>query len=122
MADRDLIIVGGGIAGSTVARIMAEQGFRVLVLEQEKIFNDRVRGEGRTSGPGAAGLTAGRFHANPCNTAAAVTMSSDVPLSRVPPAHPVQDDLPIRRAEPHPLPGVQHGPGGQLGRQGTVHP
>ena len=41
----DIIIVGGGIAGSALAKAMAEKGARVLVLEQETKFRDRVRGE-----------------------------------------------------------------------------
>jgi 2-polyprenyl-6-methoxyphenol hydroxylase-like FAD-dependent oxidoreductase len=41
----DLIIVGGGLAGSTLAKNMAEKGCRVLVLERETRFKDRVRGE-----------------------------------------------------------------------------
>src|SRR5215470_13627218 len=41
----DLIIVGGGLAGSTLAKCMAELGYRVLVLERETRFKDRVRGE-----------------------------------------------------------------------------
>lgn len=41
----DIITVGGGIAGSTLARSMAEAGARVLVLERESVFRDRVRGE-----------------------------------------------------------------------------
>lgn len=42
----DLIIVGGGMGGSVLAKVMAEHGVRVLVLEREKQFKDRVRGEG----------------------------------------------------------------------------
>lgn len=46
MADLyDLISVGGGLAGSALARSMAEHGARVLVLERERKFKDRVRGE-----------------------------------------------------------------------------
>jgi flavin-dependent dehydrogenase len=41
----DLICVGGGLAGSALARTMAERGFRVLVLERTAEFRDRVRGE-----------------------------------------------------------------------------
>jgi 2-polyprenyl-6-methoxyphenol hydroxylase-like FAD-dependent oxidoreductase len=41
----DLIVVGGGLGGSTLARSMAEHGARVLVLEREVQFKDRVRGE-----------------------------------------------------------------------------
>jgi 2-polyprenyl-6-methoxyphenol hydroxylase-like FAD-dependent oxidoreductase len=45
MADYDLITVGGGLAGSAVAKVMADAGARVLMLEQERRFRDRVRGE-----------------------------------------------------------------------------
>ncbi|HEU5097487.1 MAG TPA: FAD-dependent monooxygenase [Roseiflexaceae bacterium] len=41
----DLIVVGGGVGGSTLAKIMAEHGARVLVLERQPVFADRVRGE-----------------------------------------------------------------------------
>jgi menaquinone-9 beta-reductase len=42
----DIITVGGGLAGATLAKAMAENGARVLVLERETRFKDRVRGEG----------------------------------------------------------------------------
>lgn len=41
----DLIVVGGGIAGSSLAGCVAASGARVLVLERETQFRDRVRGE-----------------------------------------------------------------------------
>ncbi len=41
----DIITVGGGLGGSALARAMAARGARVLVLEREKQFKDRVRGE-----------------------------------------------------------------------------
>jgi len=41
----DIITVGGGIAASALAKAMAERGAKVLVLEREKQFKDRVRGE-----------------------------------------------------------------------------
>jgi 2-polyprenyl-6-methoxyphenol hydroxylase-like FAD-dependent oxidoreductase len=41
----DLITVGGGLAASALARSMAAHGARVLILEQEHRFRDRVRGE-----------------------------------------------------------------------------
>lgn len=43
--DYDLITVGGGLAGAALARALAEQGARVLVLERETVFRDRIRGE-----------------------------------------------------------------------------
>lgn len=41
----DIITVGGGLGGSSLAKAMAAQGARVLVLERERQFRDRVRGE-----------------------------------------------------------------------------
>lgn len=41
----DMVTVGGGLAGATLAKQMAERGYRVLVLEREREFKDRVRGE-----------------------------------------------------------------------------
>ncbi len=41
----DVITVGGGLAGATLAKSLAEHGYRVLVLERETSFRDRVRGE-----------------------------------------------------------------------------
>jgi flavin-dependent dehydrogenase len=43
--DYDLITVGGGLAGAALAKALAERGARVLVLERETRFRDRVRGE-----------------------------------------------------------------------------
>jgi menaquinone-9 beta-reductase len=42
----DLITVGGGLGGAALGGAMAERGARVLVLERETKFKDRVRGEG----------------------------------------------------------------------------
>lgn len=41
----DIVTVGGGIAASSLAMAMAGRGAKVLVLEREKQFKDRVRGE-----------------------------------------------------------------------------
>ena len=41
----DIITVGGGLGGAALAKAMAQAGKRVLVLEREKQFKDRVRGE-----------------------------------------------------------------------------
>lgn len=42
----DAIIIGGGIAGSTLGGVLARAGLGVLVVEKEARFRDRVRGEG----------------------------------------------------------------------------
>jgi menaquinone-9 beta-reductase len=44
--DYYIITVGGGLGGATLAKAMAENGARVLILERERQFKDRVRGEG----------------------------------------------------------------------------
>ena len=41
----DVVIVGGGIAGSALALVLARQGLEVTVLEQQTEYHDRVRGE-----------------------------------------------------------------------------
>lgn len=41
----DLVVVGGGLAGASLAKSLAEHGARVLVLERDEQFRDRVRGE-----------------------------------------------------------------------------
>lgn len=41
----DLVVVGGGLGGATLARSLARHGASVLVLEREWEFRDRVRGE-----------------------------------------------------------------------------
>jgi 2-polyprenyl-6-methoxyphenol hydroxylase-like FAD-dependent oxidoreductase len=41
----DIVTIGGGIGGAALAKVMAERGHRVLVVERERQFRDRVRGE-----------------------------------------------------------------------------
>jgi menaquinone-9 beta-reductase len=41
----DLAVIGGGIAGASFGKCMAEAGARVLILEAAERFVDRVRGE-----------------------------------------------------------------------------
>ena len=41
----DIITVGGGLAGSAVAKVMASRGASVLLVERETRFKDRIRGE-----------------------------------------------------------------------------
>jgi 2-polyprenyl-6-methoxyphenol hydroxylase-like FAD-dependent oxidoreductase len=41
----EVAIVGGGVAGSALATVLARAGRSVLVIERERTFRDRVRGE-----------------------------------------------------------------------------
>jgi menaquinone-9 beta-reductase len=45
MLDADVVVVGGGIAGASLATVLAGQGVEVVVLESTECFDDRVRGE-----------------------------------------------------------------------------
>ncbi|MBY0279207.1 FAD-dependent monooxygenase [Candidatus Binatia bacterium] len=45
MSDIDVTIVGGGIGGASLGGMLARAGLRVLILERETEFVDRVRGE-----------------------------------------------------------------------------
>ena len=55
----DLVIVGGGIAGASLGKNMADAGARVLILEASKNFTDRVRGEGLLSWGAAEAVSLG---------------------------------------------------------------
>jgi 2-polyprenyl-6-methoxyphenol hydroxylase-like FAD-dependent oxidoreductase len=41
----DIVVVGGGIAGATIALVLARAGLAVTVLEHLALYRDRVRGE-----------------------------------------------------------------------------
>jgi menaquinone-9 beta-reductase len=41
----DVVIIGGGIAGSALALVLARGGLAVTVLERQRGYRDRVRGE-----------------------------------------------------------------------------
>ncbi len=43
--DYDVVTVGGGLGGAALAKVLAEHGKRVLVVERETQFKDRIRGE-----------------------------------------------------------------------------
>jgi menaquinone-9 beta-reductase len=45
MTAYDIVTVGGGVGGAALAKAMVERGHRVLVIEREARFRDRVRGE-----------------------------------------------------------------------------
>jgi 2-polyprenyl-6-methoxyphenol hydroxylase-like FAD-dependent oxidoreductase len=42
----DVLIIGGGVAGSSLACVLAEDGLSVAVVERETVFRDKVKGEG----------------------------------------------------------------------------
>lgn len=41
----DIVVVGGGMAGATMALVLARAGLTVTVVEQQLSYRDRVRGE-----------------------------------------------------------------------------
>ncbi|PWS50855.1 monooxygenase [Streptomyces sp. FT05W] len=41
----DVVVVGGGIAGSALAAALAGDGYQVLLLERQTVYRDKVRGE-----------------------------------------------------------------------------
>jgi flavin-dependent dehydrogenase len=43
--DADIVVIGGGIAGCTLAIRLATAGLAVTSIEQEPVYRDIVRGE-----------------------------------------------------------------------------
>lgn len=43
--DADVAIAGGGLAGSALGGVLAQAGLRVVIVERESRFRDRIRGE-----------------------------------------------------------------------------
>jgi 2-polyprenyl-6-methoxyphenol hydroxylase-like FAD-dependent oxidoreductase len=41
----DVVVVGAGIAGAPIATVLARRGVEVLLLERQRGYRDRVRGE-----------------------------------------------------------------------------
>ena len=41
----DVVVVGAGIAGASIAAVLARGGLEVLLLERQRAYRDRVRGE-----------------------------------------------------------------------------
>src|SRR5580692_4741414 len=41
----DVVVVGAGIAGASIAAVLARGGVEVLLLERQRGYHDRVRGE-----------------------------------------------------------------------------
>ena len=46
MPSFQVVVVGGGIAGASLATVLAREGHQVLILERDEVFRDHVRGEG----------------------------------------------------------------------------
>jgi menaquinone-9 beta-reductase len=44
-ANPDVVVVGAGIAGASIAAVLARGGAEVLLLERQREYRDRVRGE-----------------------------------------------------------------------------
>src|SRR5262249_34014263 len=57
----DIITVGGGLGGSTLATVMAARGARVLALERERRLRVRGRGEVMVAWGGAEARELGVF-------------------------------------------------------------
>jgi 2-polyprenyl-6-methoxyphenol hydroxylase-like FAD-dependent oxidoreductase len=45
VSNPDVVVVGAGIAGASIAAVLARSGVEVLVLERQREYRDRVRGE-----------------------------------------------------------------------------
>lgn len=41
----DVVVIGGGIAGSALATVLARDGYEVLLIERQICYRDKVRGE-----------------------------------------------------------------------------
>lgn len=59
----DVITIGGGLGGAALAKVLAENGKRVLVVERETEFKDRIRGEAISSWGAAELHTLGLYEA-----------------------------------------------------------
>ncbi len=57
----DIVTVGGGLGAAALAKSMAARGARVLVLEREAAFKDRVRGEALAAWGTAEAKTLGLY-------------------------------------------------------------
>ncbi len=80
-ADVDVVIVGGGIAGSALGSVLARAGQSVLILERTTEYVDRVRGEWMAPWGVADAKTNGVFDA--LMAAGAGTNSRFVPYDEV---------------------------------------
>lgn len=45
LSQPDIVVVGGGVAGASIATVLARGGIEVLLLERQRAYRDRVRGE-----------------------------------------------------------------------------
>ena len=86
---KDVVVVGGGLAGSSLATVLARAGIGVLVLEKETRFKDRVRGENMLPWGVATARRAMSPIAELTETARTIERTRD-PSRRIP--HPEAED------------------------------
>jgi 2-polyprenyl-6-methoxyphenol hydroxylase-like FAD-dependent oxidoreductase len=85
----DIVIGGGGLGGSALAKVMAENGKRTLVLEKETQFRDRVRGEGLVPWGGAEAEQLGCYRLL-CDSCAMLPVGYRTTSSAAPNCHSMQ--------------------------------
>jgi flavin-dependent dehydrogenase len=62
----DVVVVGGGIAGSALATVLARDGYEVLVLERQTTYRDKVGA--RCSAAGGSPSCSRWTWRSPCST------------------------------------------------------
>ncbi len=103
MPGLDVVVVGGGFAGASLALALASGGVEVLVLEREREFRDRVRGELLYPWGVAAGRSLGSLqHVAP----AAIELRSW--RSRIQPLPASERDLPTSTPSGEPALAFSH--------------
>jgi 2-polyprenyl-6-methoxyphenol hydroxylase-like FAD-dependent oxidoreductase len=114
----DVIVVGGGIAGSTLAGVLARSGLGVLIVEKEARFRDRVRGEATLpwglanalsmgladvlAQAGCVNLLGMQHYENRCRSSLDLFASNSIDgLTEVGFSHPRLQEVALRWAEAH---------------------
>ena len=75
-----MCVVGGGIAGSSAALHLAEQGYRVVLLEEQRIA---WGASGRSGGQALFGVAAGQARIERLTDAAAARAIWDVSIAGI---------------------------------------